>query len=93
MRYAVWTVGACPEPVTESGTVLNAVGESAWVFSDVGHHSFPVTLRLYALRSDGMPDRRYVPVDFGIDHDMRVVCHAGTRLGNLVRRAARYVGR
>lgn len=90
MRYAVWTVNSCPEQVAESESFLRVVGESVRCFSDTDHYSFPITLRLYALRADGMPDRRYRPVDFGIDHDMRVVCHAETILGLFVRVAANY---
>lgn len=93
MRYAVWTVCAHPELVSESESALYAVGEAVRYFSDACPDSFPIILRLFALRADGMPDRRYSTVIFRVEHDLRVMCRERTRLGLYVRCAARFLGR
>lgn len=89
MRYAVYGV----EPAIYADTVANAVGESVWRFRDVDHDSFPIELVLVALRGDGNRDRRYKEVVFRIGHDLRPVCYSRSRLGDLVRGVARYLGR
>lgn len=89
MRYAVYGV----EPVIYADTVMNAVGESVWRFRDLDHDSFPVVLVLVALKRDGSRDRRFNPVVFRIDHDLVPDCYSRSRLGVLVRRVARHLGR
>lgn len=89
MRYAVYGV----EPAIYADSVTNAVGEAVWRFHDANPDSFPVVLALVPLKGDGSWDRRYYPVTFVIDHDLRPVCYSRYRLGDLVRRVARYFGR
>lgn len=91
MTYVVYKIDNYGGLVTTDSSVCCAVGNVVWKFRHVEPFAAPLTFEVVALKSDGAPDRRYVPTRFQLYPGSRIDCTARTAIGRLVRRAIRYM--